>query len=86
MGELEAKVAEANRVVKESKNESVYLNEAVLQHYMNGIQYALAHLEADARPSAEVGKERSKNGCEETYLHSICSSCLCVVIGNVGWI
>ena len=40
-------------------NEPVYLNESVLQHYINGIQYALGDLKADARPSAEVGNAKA---------------------------
>jgi type 1 glutamine amidotransferase len=36
-------------------NDFTYYNEMALQHYLNGIQFALGDLEADARPSAEVG-------------------------------
>ncbi len=36
-------------------NDSTYYDVMALQHYLNGIQFALGDLEADARPSAVVG-------------------------------
>jgi len=36
-------------------NESTFTNPMALQHFLNGIQYALGDLKADARPSAQVG-------------------------------
>ena len=36
-------------------NDFTFYNPVALQHFLNGIQYALGDLEADARPSAEVG-------------------------------
>ena len=36
-------------------NDFTYYNVKALQHYLNGIQFALGDLEADSRPSAEVG-------------------------------
>lgn len=36
-------------------NDFTYYNVKALQHYLNGIQFALGDLEADARPSAAVG-------------------------------
>jgi type 1 glutamine amidotransferase len=36
-------------------NHEVFWNKAVLQHYLDGIQYALGDLDADAKPSAESG-------------------------------
>jgi len=41
-------------------NEATYINEVVLQHFLNGIQFALGDLEADSRPSAAVGKGKPK--------------------------
>lgn len=35
--------------------EDTYWNPAVLQHYLDGIQYALGDLEADATPTAKAG-------------------------------
>ncbi|MEM0967860.1 MAG: ThuA domain-containing protein [Verrucomicrobiota bacterium] len=35
-------------------NDSTYYNTAVLQHYLDGIQYALGDLSADATPSANM--------------------------------
>ena len=36
-------------------NKETFHNKMALQHFLNGIQFALGDLEADARPSAEVG-------------------------------
>jgi type 1 glutamine amidotransferase len=36
-------------------NDFTFYNPVALQHFLNGIQYALGDLEADARPSADVG-------------------------------
>jgi len=36
--------------------EDTYWNPAVLQHYLDGIQYALGDLEADATPTAKAGE------------------------------
>ena len=36
-------------------NNETFHNKMALQHFLNGIQFALGDLEADARPSAEVG-------------------------------
>ena len=36
-------------------NNETFNNKMALQHFLNGIQFALGDLEADARPSAEVG-------------------------------
>lgn len=37
--------------------EDVYQNKAVVQHYLDGIQYALGDLKADDRPTAEARKK-----------------------------
>ena len=34
--------------------EDVYMNKAVVQHYLDGIQYALGDLKADDRTTAEA--------------------------------
>jgi type 1 glutamine amidotransferase len=34
----------------------LYMNPAILQHYLDGIQYAIGDLKADATPSAKVNK------------------------------
>ncbi len=36
-------------------NNETFHNPMALQHFLNGIQFALGDLEADARPSAQVG-------------------------------
>jgi len=36
---------------------STYWNPAVLQHYLDGLQYALGDLKADATPSSEITRE-----------------------------
>ena len=36
-------------------NKETFHNKMALQHFLNGIQFALGDLEADSRPSAEVG-------------------------------
>ncbi len=41
-------------------NDFTYYNVKALQHYLNGIQFALGDLEADARPSAVVGNGTPK--------------------------
>ena len=38
-------------------NNEIFWNKAVLQHYLDGIQYALGDLKADAVPSSKVGKK-----------------------------
>jgi len=38
-------------------NASTYWKPAMLQHYLDGLQYALGDLEADATPSAEITRE-----------------------------
>jgi type 1 glutamine amidotransferase len=38
-------------------NASTYWNPAVLQHYLDGLQYALGDLRADATPSSEITRE-----------------------------
>ncbi len=40
-------------------NNQIFWNKAVLQHYLDGIQYALGDLEADATPSAKL-KDKPK--------------------------
>ncbi|MHC5057744.1 MAG: ThuA domain-containing protein [Planctomycetota bacterium] len=37
-------------------NNPIFWHPAILQHYLDGIQYAMGDLEADARPSAAAGK------------------------------
>jgi hypothetical protein len=37
-------------------NNHIFWTPAILQHYLDGIQYAMGDLEADARPSASAGK------------------------------
>lgn len=39
-------------------NESTYANPAVLKHFLDGIQYALGDLSADATPTTKAGKMR----------------------------
>lgn len=41
-------------------NNETYCNQMALQHFLNGIQFALGDLKADARPSAEVGNGSAK--------------------------
>ena len=41
-------------------NDSTYFNPIALQHFLNGIQYVLGDLEADATPSAKIGKGKPK--------------------------
>ena len=36
-------------------NDTTFMNPMALQHFLNGIQYALGDLQADARPSSQVG-------------------------------
>ena len=36
-------------------NESTYSKAPILQHYLDGIQYALGDLSADATPTAKAG-------------------------------
>ena len=38
-------------------NESTYWNPAVLQHYLDGLQYALGDLKADATPSSKIDRK-----------------------------
>ena len=38
-------------------NESTYWNLAVLQHYLDGLQYALGDLKADATPSSKISRK-----------------------------
>ena len=38
-------------------NESTYWNPAVLRHYLDGLQYALGDLEADATPSSKIKRK-----------------------------
>ena len=49
---------EASRVFYSNlgHNNETFSNKMALQHFLNGIQFALGDLKADARPSAEVGK------------------------------
>jgi type 1 glutamine amidotransferase len=37
-------------------NESTFVDKVALQHMLSGIQYALGDIEADATPSAKLGK------------------------------
>jgi len=62
-------------------NNSVYWNPAVLQHYLDGIQYALGDLKADDTPSAKVVKKIDCNailgyefGGDKTALGKITAS------------
>ena len=41
-------------------NNETFCNKMALQHFLNGIQFALGDLKADARPSAEVGNGAAK--------------------------
>ena len=41
-------------------NNETYYNPMELQHFLNGIQFALGDLEADARPSAQVGNGKAQ--------------------------
>ena len=50
-------------------NDEVFMNEAVLQHYLDGIQFALGDLKADAAPLDQKTKEsnsHSNHGHDET--------------------
>ena len=38
-------------------NESTYWNDAVLHHYLDGLQYALGDLKADATPSSKINRK-----------------------------
>jgi len=38
-------------------NESTYWNPAVLQHYLDGLQYGLGDLKADATPSSKINRK-----------------------------
>lgn len=52
-------------------NESTYWNPAVLQHYLDGIQFALGDLQADVTPSASLTPEQieeSKQAGAQTML------------------
>ena len=42
-------------------NDFTYYNVKALQHYLNGIQFALGDLDADARPSAAVGNGAARS-------------------------
>ncbi|MBL6913640.1 MAG: ThuA domain-containing protein [Puniceicoccaceae bacterium] len=41
-------------------NNETFYNPMALQHFLNGIQFALGDLEADARPSAQVGNGKAQ--------------------------
>lgn len=38
-------------------NDEIFWNKAVLQHYLDGIQFAIGDLKADAKPSAEASRK-----------------------------
>jgi len=40
-------------------NNAIFWNKAILRHYLDGIQYALGDLKADATPSAKLGKREA---------------------------
>ncbi len=40
--------------------EAIYTNPTVLKHYLDGVQYALGDLKADATPSAKLGPDADK--------------------------
>ena len=41
-------------------NKETFSNQMALQHFLNGIQFALGDLKADARPSSEVGNGKAQ--------------------------
>ena len=41
-------------------NHATFYNPMAMQHFLSGIQYALGDIEADARPSAEVGNGEAR--------------------------
>ena len=46
-------------------NNEIFWNPAVLQHYLDGIQYAFGDLKADATPSAKLAKRPAVAPCPE---------------------
>ena len=46
-------------------NNEIFWNPAVLQHYLDGIQFALGDLKADATPSAKLQKKPKIAPCPE---------------------
>ncbi len=65
--------------------EEIFWNAMILQHYLDGIQYALGDLPGDATPSAQLAKDYAENtpvAVDSTLVASIVKSCATVKYGE----